>query len=84
MHTGCMVVSFSIPAFCIVGIIECYCMHIGCMDGYLFHREDIHGNCVRAEVPPDLLESAEKDVPGTSVSLGTPAIMGGKTALQSS
>ncbi len=49
-----------------------------------FHREDIHGNCVRAEVPPDLLESAEKEVPGTSVRLGTPAIMGGKTALQSS
>ena len=30
-----------------------------------------------------LLESAEKEVPGTSVRLGTPAIMGGKTALQS-
>ena len=30
------------------------------------------------------MESAEKEVPGTSVRLGTPAIMGGKTALQSS
>jgi len=27
------------------------------------------------------LESAEKEVPGTMVRLGTPAIMGGKTAL---
>lgn len=27
------------------------------------------------------LESAEKEVPGTSVRLGTPVIMGGKTAL---
>ena len=67
MHTGCMVVFFSIPAFCIVGIIECYCMHTGCM-----------------VVSSHLLESAEKEVPGTSVRLGTPAIMGGKTALQSS
>ena len=40
-----MVVPFSIPAFCIVGIIECYCMHIGCMDGYLFHREG-SANCI--------------------------------------
>lgn len=45
IHTGCMVVPFSIPAFCIVGIIECYCMHIGCMDGYLFHREG-SANCI--------------------------------------
>ena len=27
-------------------------------DHFTVHREDIHGNCVRAEVPPDLLESA--------------------------
>ena len=31
-----------------------------------------------------LKESAEKEVPGTMVRLGTPAIMGGKTALHSS
>ena len=34
-----------------------------------FHREDIHGNCVRAEVPPDLLESADIGVPGAKARL---------------
>ena len=49
-----------------------------------------HGSCFETRVFSQydgarfLKESAEKEIPGTMVRLGTPAIMGGKTALQSS
>ena len=50
-----------------------------------FHREDIHGNCVRAEVPPDLLESQKgSGYISTSGQLEAIADNSRSTALQSS